>query len=67
MDSITCELIILLRFIICNIYLLNFIYFIRIHDSYQSKKSEHSCNFWYKCSQNSSLTKKPRKIEDLSK
>ncbi len=34
---------------------------------YQSKKHKNICNFWYKCSQNSCLTKKSKKIEDLSK
>jgi hypothetical protein len=64
MVIITCKLIIYYNFVFVINHLLNFIYFIRIHDNYQSKKCE---NFWYKCSQNSSLAKKPRKIEDLSK
>ncbi len=44
-----------------------YIFYIRFHTCYQSKKHENICNFWYKCSQNSCLTKKSRKIEDLSK
>jgi hypothetical protein len=42
-------------------------FFTRIHDQYQPKKKEYIYNFCYKCSQNSSLAKKSRKIEDLSK
>ncbi|CAB4392891.1 unnamed protein product [Rhizophagus irregularis] len=42
-------------------------YYYIFNCDYQSKKKEPISSFWYKCSQNSDLTKRARKIEDLSK
>ncbi|POG79087.1 hypothetical protein GLOIN_2v1808840 [Rhizophagus irregularis DAOM 181602=DAOM 197198] len=42
-------------------------YYYIFNCDYQSKKKEPISSFWYKCSQNSDLTKRARKIENLSK